>query len=184
MGNPAVYVSAIAVLLTLWVIWRDYRLRVRGQADLLAAWVIRSRTSAEPHRVVVKNASNLPCTDVVVGITAGYRRKGVILSKTFGAMTDGRVKPRYEHAVGPDETITVYETTEDVAVRSLSFVDAAGRRWVRRGAKLSRVRPRRFVGTRRRLRTAGRFVRARLQPHVNPSVPQRPTPQHEGNQPA
>jgi hypothetical protein len=101
MGNPAVYVSTVAVLLTLWVIWRDYRLRVRGQADQLATWVVRARTPDEPHRVVVKNASNLPCTDVVVGITAGYRKKGVILSKTFGDMTDGRVKPRYRARRGP-----------------------------------------------------------------------------------
>jgi hypothetical protein len=58
------------------------------------------------HRIVIKNASDLPVVDLCIWWTVGYRNPSWIRSKTFGADTDGRAKPRYEHAVGPDETIT------------------------------------------------------------------------------
>jgi hypothetical protein len=66
--------------------------------------------------------------------------KKLRLSKAFGVDTDGRKKPHYLHAVGPGEKITVLETTSAVAVRALYFVDASGRKWVRRHTKLVRDR--------------------------------------------
>jgi hypothetical protein len=74
----------------------------------------------------------------VIQWTEGYKNpKALRFSKTFGADTNWLRKPRYFHAIGPDESIVVYQTTEDIAVRFFSFSDAAGKRWVRRDGQLT-----------------------------------------------
>jgi hypothetical protein len=140
-GTVPSYFGGIALILTVVVILRDHGERVRGQANQVAAWVQRSSTEGVPHRVVVKNASDLPCTHVGIWITEGYRSPTkTIFSKAFGLDTDRERKPRYLHAVGPDETVVVYETKEDVAVRQMTLTDATGRHWVRVDGRLMRDR--------------------------------------------
>jgi hypothetical protein len=149
-GNVPSYFGGIALILTVVILMRDRRERIRSQADHIAAWVQRSQDPKEAHRVVIKNASNLPCTRVTVWFTEGYRSPTKLrLSKTFGADTDRQRKPRYLHAVGPDETGVVYETLEDIAIRGVEFTDAAGRRWTRVDDKLKRTRRVRLARTRR-----------------------------------
>ncbi|GAB3166213.1 hypothetical protein GCM10027258_89980 [Amycolatopsis stemonae] len=140
-GSVPAYFGGLALVLTLTVIQRDRREKVRDQANKVAAWVQRSRDYQDPHRIVIKNASDLPCTSLRIWWTVGYRNPSALrLSKTFGADTDGGgKKPHYEHAVGPGETIVLLETREDCAVRRFEFVDAAGRRWLREGARLDRL---------------------------------------------
>ncbi|MEU8635997.1 hypothetical protein AB0C38_27860 [Amycolatopsis sp. NPDC048633] len=140
-GNVPAYFGGLALVLTLTVVQRDRREKVRDQANKVAAWVQRSRTENEPHRILIKNASDLPCTSLLIWSTVGYRNPSALrLSKTFGEDTDrGGKKPDYEHAVGPGETIVLLETSEDCAVRGLEFVDAAGRRWSRYGSQLVRL---------------------------------------------
>jgi hypothetical protein len=139
-GSVPAYFGGIALVLTLTVLVRDRRERVRAQADKIAAWVQRGREDNEPHRVVIRNAGDLPCTDLRIWWTVGYRTPAALrFSKTFGADTDGGgKKPRYEHAIGPGETVVLHETHEDCAVRAFAFTDAAGRQWLRRGARLTR----------------------------------------------
>ena len=137
-GNVPAYFGGLALVLTLTVILRDRREKVRAQVNRIAAWVQRGRVDGEPHRVVVKNASDLPCTDFRIWWTIGYRNPAKLrLSKVFGADTDRHRKPKYEHAVGPGETLVLIETTEDCAVSGFVFTDAAGRRWSRKDARLT-----------------------------------------------
>ncbi|MFJ1761544.1 hypothetical protein ACIOD2_14580 [Amycolatopsis sp. NPDC088138] len=138
-GSVPAYFGGIALVLTLIVLFRDRREKIRAQADRVAAWVQRGRADGELHRVVVKNAGDLPCTDLRIWWTVGYRTPAKLrFSKVFGADTDGHRKPRYEHAVGPGETLVLLETAEDCAVRGLEFTDAAGRQWSRIDARLVR----------------------------------------------
>ena len=148
--NIPAYFGGIALVLTLVVILRDRNERIRNQANRLAAWVERSKKDGETHKVLIKNASDLPCMDVGYWITEGYVQPSMLrLSKSFGADTDRRRKPAYIHAVGPGETVVAYETTEDVAVRQLTFTDSAGRHWTRVGARLIQHKPSRSPKMRR-----------------------------------
>jgi hypothetical protein len=144
-GNVPAYFGGIALVLTIVVILRDRNERIKHQADRLAAWVERSKKEGEAHKVLIKNASDLPCMDVGYWITEGYTQSSKLrLSKSFGADTDRRRKAAYIHAVGPGETVIAYETTEDVAVRQITFTDAAGRHWTRVGARLMQHKPSRW----------------------------------------
>lgn len=149
-GNVPAYFGGVALILTVIILFRDRNEKVRYQADRLAAWVERSKEDGKPHRVLIRNASDLPCMDISYSITEGYKNpSGIRFSKTFGADTNWWRKPRYIHAIGPGETIVAYETTEDVAVRQISFTDSAGRHWKRTGTHLARRKRLRLLRVRR-----------------------------------
>jgi hypothetical protein len=138
-GSIPAYFGGLALFFSAWTLRRERTEKIRSQANQIAAWVQRSRDGIDPNRIVIRNASNLPCTDIMLRYTQGYVKKPnklSILSKTFGADTNHKMKPIYVHAVGPSETLVVRETHEDIAVRGLWFTDASTREWARIGAKL------------------------------------------------
>ncbi|WP_204807163.1 hypothetical protein [Mycobacterium riyadhense] len=138
-GTVPAYFGGFALLVTAGTLWRDYRERARDQANKVAAWV-KKGLDGEDHQVLLKNASDLPCTAIAVAVTEGYKRQPKLsLSKMFGHSTD-RYRWYYIHAVGPDETLILRQTPIPVAVRHLEFTDAAGRKWARRENSLIRRR--------------------------------------------
>lgn len=134
------YLGILALAITGRNFLRDISERRTAQANKVAAWVQKSNTDNEPHRLVIKNANDLPCTNLCVWWTEGSRNpKKLRTSKTFGGDTDWVRKPRYIHAIGPGETVVAHSTHEELAVRTLEFRDAAGRLWVRRGSQLTEL---------------------------------------------
>lgn len=134
------YLGILALVFIGVNFFRDRKERRTVHANKVAAWVQCSTSDDEPHTLVVKNANDLPCTNLCVWWTEGYKNpKAIHLSKTFGADTDRRKKPRYIHAIGPGETVIVHSTSEPLAVRTLEFRDAAGRLWVRRAEQLTEL---------------------------------------------
>jgi hypothetical protein len=156
------YLGILALVFTGVNYLRDRKERRTAQANKVAAWVQRSTSNDEPHTLFVKNANDLPCTNLCVWWTEGYKNpKALRLSKTFGADTDRRRKPRYIHAIGPCETVIVHSTSEPLALRTLEFRDAAGRLWVRRAGQLTELtRP--SLKTRFRTWRRNRFAKRRI----------------------
>jgi hypothetical protein len=114
------YLGILALAITGFNFFRDRKERRKAQADQIAAWVQRASQDGDKHKLIVKNASDLPCTHLVISRTEGYMNPSRLrFSKTFGADIDGKKKPLYRHAVGPGESLVVHETAEDLAVRSL-----------------------------------------------------------------
>lgn len=134
------YLGILALVFTGVNFFRDRKERRTAQANKVAAWVQRSTSDDKPHTLVLKNANDLPCTNLCVWWTEGYKNPEALrTSKTFGADTDRSRKPRYIHAVGPGETVIVHSTSQPLAVRTLEFRDAAGRLWVRRAGQLTEL---------------------------------------------
>ena len=93
-GNVPAYFGGIALILTLLIILRDRNEKIRHQADRLAAWVERAKEDGGSHKVLIRNASDLPCMNIGYWITEGYTQPSKLrFSKSFGANTDRRRKP-------------------------------------------------------------------------------------------
>ncbi|MCU1697635.1 MAG: hypothetical protein JWR34_3698 [Mycobacterium sp.] len=162
-GTVPAYFGGFALIATAFTFWRDADERKREQANKIAAWV-EVVVDGRSRHVVIKNSSELPCKDIRIAVTQGFKnRTSLTLSKTDWNNTNRYRKPLYLQAIGPEATVTTFTTEELMAIRSLEFTDAAGARWVRRDNGLAKPRRVRFLRLRRQVFNSRRSVGHRWQ---------------------
>lgn len=158
------YFGGIALMATIFILWRDRTEKIREQAQKVAGWVSKDDSY---YYISVRNASDLPCSRLTVLGNAGYHRDSegrvrISLSKFEGDGVDGHLKPGYFSVIGPGATIETHKVPSKrgpVRLRKIEFMDAAGRNWSREEGALRVRRPSRARAIFHRVR---RWVRRKV----------------------